>query len=88
MAKTTRGKGLLKVPSRGRGVCPVCLSTRIKVLYTVSNSEGKQLKVCKNCKGATAERIAKAVDTKTLAFRRHHKKEFFKIKESLVSSGK
>ncbi len=50
MAKTTRGKGLWNTPSRGRGTCPVCQSTRIKCLHTNVTEVGAQLKVCKKCR--------------------------------------
>ena len=33
MAKNNRGKGLKKVPNNGRGECPVCHRTGIKLLY-------------------------------------------------------
>ncbi|WP_195572155.1 hypothetical protein [Paenibacillus sp. 1001270B_150601_E10] len=75
MAKTHRGKGLWKTPSKGRGTCPICLSTRIKLLYTVSDKENHQIKVCKKCKDAPADRVEKAVDTKQLAFRGKHRKQ-------------
>lgn len=49
MAKTTRGKGLWRTPSRGRGTCPVCQSTRIKLLYSNVLGDGTSVKVCKKC---------------------------------------
>ncbi|BFH20850.1 hypothetical protein WJ0W_001134 [Paenibacillus melissococcoides] len=57
MAKNKRGKSLWKVPARGRGTCPVCSSTRIKLLYSRTKSDGKELKVCKKCYQAVQERI-------------------------------
>ncbi len=48
-AKTHRGKTLLKLPSHGRGTCPVCKATRIKVLYEIVTGDGNKLKVCKRC---------------------------------------
>lgn len=48
MAKSNRGKTLYKLPSRGRGTCPVCGKTRIKLLYTHVGENG-QVKVCKYC---------------------------------------
>jgi len=48
MAKSNRGKLLHKLPSRGRGTCPLCGKTRIKLLYT-HNGENGPVKVCKNC---------------------------------------
>ncbi len=50
MAKTHRGKALWKLPSRGRGVCPICKATRIKVLYERTAPDGTTVKVCKRCR--------------------------------------
>jgi hypothetical protein len=75
MAKTTRGKGLWKTPSRGRGICPICLSTRVKLLYSATNSEGKLLKVCKKCNSVDAATADKAVPTEHLGYRRKLRKE-------------
>lgn len=47
--KAHRGKTLLKLPSHGRGTCPVCKATRIKVLYEIVTGDGNKLKVCKRC---------------------------------------
>ncbi|WP_201763516.1 hypothetical protein [Chengkuizengella marina] len=49
MAKSNRGKPLWKMQSRGRGTCPICNATRIKLLYDIVNNEGENLKVCKRC---------------------------------------
>lgn len=51
MAKAHRGKGIRELPSRGRGECPVCKKTNIKVLYEQTSGEAK-VKVCKICKAA------------------------------------
>ncbi|MCR2805709.1 hypothetical protein NQZ67_17645 [Paenibacillus sp. SCIV0701] len=75
MAKTKRGKGLWNTPSRGRGTCPICLSTRIKLLYSAANSEGKQLKVCKKCSSADAKIADQAVSTVNLGFRGRLRRE-------------
>lgn len=48
-SKPHRGKTLLKLPSRGRGTCPICKTTRIKILYDVVAPNGKTVKVCKRC---------------------------------------
>ncbi len=50
MAKTHRGKGLLKLPARGRGKCPICQATRVKVLYERTAPDGSLVKVCKRCR--------------------------------------
>lgn len=60
MAKTKRGRALWNLPSRGRGTCPICESTRIKLLYTVTKSDGTSLQVCKRCDNATQTRIDNA----------------------------
>ncbi len=51
MSKAHRGKGIRELPSRGRGECPVCKRTNIKVLYEQASGEAK-IKVCKTCKAA------------------------------------
>lgn len=50
MAKTHRGKGLWHLPARGRGTCPVCKATRVKVLYERTAPGGAAIKVCKRCR--------------------------------------
>lgn len=50
MSKSNRGKALWKLPSRGRGTCPVCRATRIKLLYVRKLADGTQVKVCKRCR--------------------------------------
>jgi hypothetical protein len=51
MAKTHRGKGLRTVFNNGRGTCPVCKRTAVKVVYEVTVKE-KTVKMCKTCKAA------------------------------------
>lgn len=41
MVKTKRGRVLWTLPSHGRGTCPVCGTTRIKLLYTKVKSDGE-----------------------------------------------
>lgn len=48
-SKPHRGKTLWKLPSHGRGTCPVCKATRIKVLYDMITGDGNKIKVCKRC---------------------------------------
>ncbi|GMK38661.1 hypothetical protein PCCS19_17150 [Paenibacillus sp. CCS19] len=57
MVKTKRGRVLWSLPSRGRGTCPVCQATRIKLLYTRSQTNGKSVKVCKRCQNASVETV-------------------------------
>ena len=51
MAKPHRGKTIRDLPSRGRGECPVCQRTNVKILYEQEAGE-KKVKVCKICKAA------------------------------------
>lgn len=51
MSKAHRGKGIRGTPNRGRGVCPVCNKTNIKVLYE-QEIAGAKAKICKVCKAA------------------------------------
>ena len=49
MSKAHRGKGIYDLFNRGRGTCPVCSKTGIKLLYE-QEAEGQKIKVCKPCK--------------------------------------
>jgi len=49
MAKTHRGKGLRSSPRHGRGLCPICKRTSVKVIYEYQVKD-KTIKVCKTCK--------------------------------------
>jgi ribosomal protein L37AE/L43A len=51
MAKPNRGKSTWELASHGRGECPVCKRTRVKLLYE-QDAGGKKVKVCKVCKAA------------------------------------
>jgi RNA polymerase subunit RPABC4/transcription elongation factor Spt4 len=51
MAKPHRGKGIRELFARGRGICPVCGATGIKILYE-QEAGGQKIKVCKPCKAA------------------------------------
>lgn len=53
MAKTHRGKGLVTVVNHGRGTCPLCKRTGVKVVYEITENE-KTIKVCKPCKAAAS----------------------------------
>lgn len=50
MAKKYRGKTLKKLPSNGRGECPLCKKTRIKLLYPHRTETNQLIQVCKNCR--------------------------------------
>lgn len=50
MSKRYRGKGLIHLPSRGRGTCPACKTKRIKLLYEIILDNESKLTVCKRCR--------------------------------------
>ncbi|WP_211750387.1 hypothetical protein [Paenibacillus sp. Marseille-Q4541] len=83
MAKTKRGKGLWNTPSKGRGTCPVCLSTRIKLLYSATNSDGNPVKVCKKCSSVSAKTADKAVSTVNLGFRGKLRRKLNRLKRTV-----
>ncbi|MCB5245191.1 MAG: hypothetical protein WC179_00325 [Candidatus Cloacimonadaceae bacterium] len=56
MAKNYRGKGIKNLPNQGRGECPVCHRTGIKLLYEVKVGD-KTHKVCKYCKQCAAQKL-------------------------------
>ena len=64
MSKAHRGKGIRDQFAHGRGDCPVCEKTNIKVLYE-QESGGQKFKICKVCKAAVKNGTKKlpAVDT-------------------------
>ena len=51
MGKSHRGKGILTVANRGRGECPVCKRTMVKILYE-QDAGGSKIKICKTCRAA------------------------------------
>jgi len=51
MSKAHRGKGIRELFARGRGTCPVCGASGIKLLYE-QDAGGQKVKVCKACKAA------------------------------------
>ena len=48
MSKVHRGKGIKSLVNRGRGECPICHTTGIKLLYE-NEIEGEKKSVCKVC---------------------------------------
>jgi len=48
MSKNHRGKGLKGIPALGRGTCPICKRTGIKVIYETKINDQPQ-KTCKEC---------------------------------------
>jgi hypothetical protein len=57
MSKQNRGKALWKLPSRGRGTCPICKAGRIKLLYELVAGDGKKVKVCKRCQNKKIDKL-------------------------------
>ena len=57
MGKTHRGKGLKDQVRHGRGLCPICKRTAVKVVYE-AQVEGKTIKVCKTCKATLGHKAA------------------------------
>ncbi len=53
MSKAHRGSGIRDKVRSGRGTCPVCKRTGVKLLYTYEHKE-KKLEICKICKTAIA----------------------------------
>lgn len=51
MAKANRGRNLRNSKEWNRGTCPVCERTGVKLLYTNTNDNDEEIKVCKQCKG-------------------------------------
>lgn len=50
MAKTRRGKVLWKLTNHGRGKCPLCERTGVKLLWQRTGADGTSLDVCKRCR--------------------------------------
>jgi len=51
MSKPHRGQSIRELYARGRGDCPVCGRSNVKVLYE-QESSGQKFKICKTCKAA------------------------------------
>ena len=51
MSKPHRGKSIRDQAFHGRGECPVCKRTNVKILYEHEDG-GKKFKICKTCKAA------------------------------------
>ncbi|MDD3902900.1 MAG: hypothetical protein WC136_09690 [Sphaerochaeta sp.] len=48
MSKAHRGSGIRTEVNHGRGLCPVCKRTEVKVLFEAT-VEGEKVKICKAC---------------------------------------
>ena len=53
MSKAHRGFGVRELVKSGRGTCPLCKRTGIKVVYE-KEINGKKYQICKQCKAALA----------------------------------
>jgi hypothetical protein len=51
MSKAHRGKGIRALVSHGRGECPVCKRSNVKILYE-QEAGGLKVKICKICRAA------------------------------------
>jgi len=51
MAKSHRGAGIRDQVNQGRGTCPLCRRTAIKVMYEHEVND-KKIMVCKQCHSA------------------------------------
>ncbi|MCL2442570.1 MAG: hypothetical protein FWD13_03795 [Treponema sp.] len=51
MSKAHRGKGILDQFAHGRGNCPVCDRSGVKILYE-QEAGGQKFKICKICRAA------------------------------------
>jgi len=57
MAKNHRGKEIRKMPNHGRGECPVCHRTGVKLTHEVKAGD-KTHKVCKVCRKVSPESLS------------------------------
>ena len=63
MSKPHRGRSIRELFARGRGECPVCKRTNVKVLYE-QEAEGQKFKICKTCRAAIKNGTRKLVISK------------------------
>ena len=62
MSKNHRGSGIRNLPLHGRGECPVCKRTGVKILYE-QTVDGQTVKVCKICNAKLKHEAKKAAAT-------------------------
>ena len=62
MSKPHRGKSIRELPSHGRGECPVCKRTNVKILFE-QDAGDKKVKICKTCKAALKHGKRSVIDT-------------------------
>jgi hypothetical protein len=51
MSKPHRGQSLRELYAHGRGECPVCKRSNVKILYEMDGG-GQKFKICKVCKAS------------------------------------
>ncbi len=62
VSKAHRGKGIRENYNRGRGTCPVCKKTGVKIVYE-QEIDGVKQNICKICKATIKNEKAKAATT-------------------------
>jgi hypothetical protein len=63
MSKNHRGKGIKEKPRSGRGTCPVCKRTGVKVIYEREIDKVKT-NICKICNSVLSKKV-KAAEAKS-----------------------
>lgn len=58
MSKNHRGAGIRNLPSRGRGTCPICHRTGVKIIYEVE-IDGQKTMICKRCNATMKNKARK-----------------------------
>ena len=58
MSKNHRGSGIRSLPAHGRGTCPICGKSNIKVLYE-KEIDGQTVNICKYCNAALKNKAKK-----------------------------
>ncbi|MCL2479283.1 MAG: hypothetical protein FWF22_07265 [Treponema sp.] len=62
MSKPNRGKSIRTMAYRGRGECPVCKRTGVRVLFEQQAGD-KKVKICKICRAAIKHGKKSVIDT-------------------------
>ncbi|HPE35986.1 MAG TPA: hypothetical protein PK625_02480 [Spirochaetales bacterium] len=55
MSKAHRGKGIAELAKGGRGQCPICKRSGVKLLYE-QEIDGAKTNICKLCKATLANK--------------------------------
>lgn len=59
MSKSHRGKGLTDLLAHGRGVCPICKRSGVKLVYE-HEVDGTKQNICKICRATEKNKKAAA----------------------------